>query len=58
MQNDKEQKFSFVDEVNDDVSTDNITELKKTEYLCNSDCSVCLLCKNKKNAKTICVLKH
>ncbi len=28
MQNDKEQKFSFVDEVNDDVSTDNITELK------------------------------
>lgn len=28
MQNDKEEKFSFVDDVDDNVSTDNITELK------------------------------
>ena len=28
MQNDKEEKFSFVDDIDDNVSTDNITELK------------------------------
>lgn len=28
MQNDKEQKFSFVEDIDDNVSTDNITELK------------------------------